>query len=186
MKLIRGFGVIAVFAFSSIEAAAGPLCAYTKAKSGSSHLPPSPEALRQTNLVNYALCQKYPCPNYQLWRSEAISNASATMDATGNRVSYNAGFMAGIQNRYSNYATIGIFGHELGHLIDFNLNPSSISGVVREARADQYAGCAFAIAGEPKQNLIYLAQTLQSLGTSPGYPTPQQRVALLEIGYDSC
>jgi len=167
-------------------AVAGPLCGLGSWNGGGQNAPANPMASQQMGQVNQVLCNRFGCPYYQFLQSSGTENAMALSDATGNYIVYNSSFMNSILQSFGPKATIGILGHELGHLIDFNINRGQVSRAGREATADRYAGCAFALAGEPESELIYLARTLQSLGASPGYPTPDQRVSLLRVGYNQC
>ncbi|PHR92876.1 MAG: hypothetical protein COA69_05995 [Robiginitomaculum sp.] len=176
---------ISVLVFSS-PALAGPLCALGQGGHGGADIPATPLAHQQMRSVAQALCQKFKCPYFDFAQTQTTKNAMAWSDASGNYIRYNSSFMNGeLQNR-GFYATTGILAHELGHLIDFSVNTANQNQATREATADRYAGCAFALAGEPRENLLALAQSLQAMGSSPGYPTAQERVALVLIGYNQC
>ncbi|MEP0393449.1 MAG: hypothetical protein ABJ205_12605 [Erythrobacter sp.] len=112
----------------------------------------------------------------------------ASVTPQGYVIRYNPEFMNSVLGRHGSGATTAILAHELGHIIDFARRPPQleISRADREATADQYAGCAFALAGAGRSNLLPMARTLHEMGASPGYPTPSQRIALVLNGYDSC
>lgn len=149
--------------------------------------PATPVATQQMLAVQNALCSRFPCAPYSFTKNSTIQNA-AVMTSNGQiAIKYNPAFMNQVAGAYGNLATVGIFAHELGHIIDFTLNPNPATPrTIREANADRYAGCAFKIAGNSLQDLQPLAQTLHALGASPGYPTPSQRTALLKMGFESC
>ena len=185
LSKIIGFFIFIFSCCSYENVFAAALCSLGHGGHGGQDVAPSQTAVIQMSAVNNALCGTFSCPQYQLFQTNSTANAMAWDDGTSRYIRYNSNFMNQVQTAYSSYATIGIFGHELGHLIDFRSRNNATS-TSREAYADMYAGCAFAIAGEPRSNLIYLAQTLHALGASPGYPTPQQRSQLLKQGYDNC
>jgi len=170
----------------SVTAYAGPLCSLGSWNGNGNINQPSPLALQQMAQVNNVLCRVFNCPQYLFFQSSGTANAMAYSDLSGNYVLYSPKFMNDMLRRFGSKATIGVLGHELGHLIDFATNPGNISQRQREANADRMAGCAFALAGEPENELIYMARTLHFLGASPGYPTPRERVGLLRLGYRQC
>ena len=187
-KLIcRSITTMAIIATSSINAMAQDLCAYTK-RSGMPNIdtPAGPYGTATMGYTNIALCGRFSCPPYRLYQNNGVVNASATKNAAGYSIRYNRSFMSQVLNAFGERATAGIIAHELGHIIDFALRPGNVPQAEREATADRYAGCAFALAGAPVQNILPLAQTLNALGESPGYPTVEQRAQLLLIGYNQC
>jgi len=177
---------------SSHSAISGPLCSLAP----SGHNPqadqaPSATAMRQMNEVNNALCAQFRCPQYSFTRNQSVPNAMAWSAPGSAQIKYNPGFMNQIVSQFGPMATSGIFAHELGHIIDFSIRTAPpgfprIAQSNREAAADWYAGCAFKIAGNPESDLQPLAASLHSMGASPGYPTPNQRVSLVREGYQSC
>lgn len=166
---------------------AGPLCGLAP----SNHNPsadqyPSPLANQQMKAVHNLLCRKFRCPSYSLRINHTISNAMASTNRYGNTIRYNPTFIYEVAKNHGSNAAIGIFAHELGHLIDFFINKGQIPQAQREAIADKYAGCVFALAGYPENSLIGLARSIHSMGASPIYPTPVQRVQLIRMGYRFC
>jgi len=110
----------------------------------------------------------------------------AWMDWNGTQIRFNPSFINGQVAKYGELATIEILAHELGYLIDFSNRPGNNPQSDREARADENAGCVFALASNPKSDLNPLARSLTEMGSSLGYPTAQQRVGLISTGYDKC
>ena len=166
---------------------AGPLCALAPAghNTGADQYP-SPFANQQMSAVNNFLCSKFGCPPYLLLKNDTLQNAMASANQAGYQIRYSSSFMNQTVQSFGNYATIGILAHELGHIIDFAQQPQQIPQAQREATADRYAGCAFALAGHPESDLQGLANSLHAIGPSPGYPTPAQRVQLVRSGYHEC
>lgn len=180
------FSLFALFGFVN-NVFAAPLCALVPA----GHDPtqdqsPAQFAAQQMHAVDSFLCQRFGCPSYGFRQNHTIHNALASTDQTGNTIRYNSGFMNHALTSFGNSATLGILAHELGHIIDFANNPLPVPQAQREATADRYSGCVFALAGRPVSDLLGLAQTLHAMGMSPGYPTPTQRVRLIQIGYNQC
>jgi len=166
---------------------AGPLC-FLVSPSYNPAFDTAPTAIAngQMSRVQNVLCGAFRCPNTLLLQNSSTHNAYASFDQSGFAVRYNPQFMNSVRGQFGDLATIGIFAHELGHIIDFASNPNpQIPQAQREATADQYAGCAFALAGEPESGLTGLAATLQAMGAS-GFATPAQRITLLRQGYASC
>jgi len=173
---------------TSNPAVASPLCALAPAgHNPMADQPPTPFANSMMLSINNVLCQRFQCPTYVLIQNQTTSNAMASSDPSGNRIRYNPHFMNMTAQSFGQFAAAGIFAHELGHIIDFATNPNpGIPQSRREANADEYAGCAFALAGHYQSDLAGLAQSLHSMGPSPGYPTPDQRVLLVLSGYEKC
>ena len=181
--------VFSVFAFFGVmnNALAGPLCALAPAGHNPRlDQPASRFAADQMRLVSNFLCGRFRCPQFSFHQNPTIQNAMAWSDQTDSIIRYNAGFMNRTARSYGNFAAIGIFAHELGHIIDFSQNQGQIPQPQREATADRYAGCVFALAGHPESDLLSLARSLHAMGASPGYPTPAERVQLVRIGYRQC
>ncbi len=170
------------------HALAGPLCALAPpGHSPLSDQPPTPVAYNMMQSISSVLCPRFSCPDYLLIRNSTISNAMALVNMTGYSIRYNPRFMNGIIQSFGRYAAAGIFAHEIGHIIDFWKNPNpGVPQWQREATADEYAGCAFALAGHRRADLVGLAKSLHSMGPSPGYPTPDERVWLVQQGYLKC
>lgn len=148
---------------------------------------PSILAKQQIVHTHQALCSTFLCPNYVLVENNGIVNASAQSQAGTSVIRYNSSFMRSIVNKFGSLAAIGIFAHELGHLIDFTQNPGNFPSAQREANADQYAGCAFALAGASPRNLVPFINAILSLGaSSPQYPIPAARAQHVRAGYYSC
>ena len=178
--------VMIFFVIFTPQLHARALCALSKSSYGADQLP-SPQANSQMSDANKVLCGRFPCPPYKFFRNPTAGNAQAYLDQTGGYIRYKPSFMLRVLKQFGAQATIGILSHELGHLIDFHTNPNpNISGFQREAKADEYAGCAFALAGAPPNALSALQNTLFSMGSSPGYPNTQQRVQLINSGYYKC
>ena len=169
-------------------AVAGPLCALAPASHNPMvDQPSTPFANSMMQSINNVLCEKFQCPAYVLIQNQTTSNAMASSDPSGSRIRYNPNFMNITAQTFGQFAAAGIFAHELGHIIDFATNPNpGIPQPRREANADEYAGCAFALAGRRQADLAGLARSLHSMGASPGYPTPDQRVQLVLNGYQKC
>jgi len=173
--------------FAPFAVNAGPLCAFTGSNfNQNADQQPSPTANQHMGQVDYVLCGRFKCPGYVLLSNYQAGNAQAWMDSHGALIRVNPSFMNGEVSKYGELATIGILAHELGHLIDFSSRHGNIPQHDREAKADEYAGCAFALAGNPKSDLTPLARSLSAMGNSPGYPTGKQRVQLISAGYDRC
>lgn len=186
MKNIASAILATILVWPSLSVA-GPLCALASPHfNPMTDQKPSPKAMQQMGAVNHVLCSKHRCPGYRLLSNVQAGNAMAMMSWNSAEIRYNPIFMGDVVQKFGDLATIGILAHELGHLIDFANNPGQIPQAQREATADEYAGCAFALAGNPLNDLSALAATLHAMGASPGYPTPKQRVQLLEIGYNKC
>lgn len=177
-----------ILIFNSSLATAQSLCAHTQLnRAADIDVQPTPLAVSQMNEAHRYLCSRFTCPSYDFKINNYIGNAAALKQGNSYKIRYNTVFMNNAQNRFGGYATIGILSHELGHLIDFNTNPYVTSSPQREATADRYAGCAFALAGAPIQNLLPMARTLHSMGEAgSGYPTLLQRNQLLIAGYNQC
>lgn len=166
---------------------AEPLCALAPAGHNvGEDQHPSPYAKQQMSAVNNYLCGRFGCPPYLLFKNDTLQNAMASANQAGYQIRYNTGFMNQTVQNFGNYAAIGVLAHELGHIIDFAQQPQQLSQAQREATADRYAGCAFALAGHPESDLQGLASSLHAIGASPGYPTPSQRVQLVRSGYHQC
>ena len=166
---------------------AGPLCSLGPHNHKPSNDQNATQVAHETmGHVHQYLCGNFGCPQYRLFQNTTISNAMASRDHTGNTIRYNPYFMNQTVQNYGSLAATGILAHELGHIIDFYKNPNNIPSAQREATADRYAGCAFALEGHPESDLMGLAHSLQAMGISPGYPTPSQRVQLLRSGYNEC
>jgi len=167
---------------------AGALCSLSSARHNPGNdITADQMASSQMMSVKNVLCQKYNCPSYLFFQNPTLQNAMATADQRGYAIRYNARFTGSVYNQYGQFSTIGIFAHELGHIIDFANNPGRhVSQRQREATADEYAGCAFALNGNASTDLAGMAATLHAMGPSPGYPTPQQRIQLLQNGYQKC
>lgn len=161
------------------------ICIFSKGSpAASNELPASPYAQQQMLHAHNFLCNRFGCPNYSFARNDNVGNAYAARIQNGYFIRYNDQFMQSQLGVYGSLATIGIFAHELGHIIDFANNPN---GNDREATADQYAGCAFALAGAPPHNLTPLINSILSMGGSgPGYPSPTVRAQLIQSGYYAC
>ncbi len=148
---------------------AGPLCALASGNYGArADQQPSQFASRQMSDAHAVLCSsgRFFCPPYSFFQNHTAGNAQAFLGPSGGQV--------------------GILAHELGHLIDFSQNRGQVSQYFREAAADEYAGCAFALAGAPPSALTALQSTLFAMGSSPGYPNSQQRAGLIASGYQKC
>ncbi len=177
------FGLLGVFS----NVFAGPLCALAPAgHNRMADQQPSAFAAKQMRAVDNVLCNRFGCPRFRFLQNSTLQNAMATLDQSGNTIRYNSRFMRNTMQSYGSLAAIGVLAHELGHIIDFNQNRSQIPQAQREATADRYAGCAFALAGHPESDLMGLAQSLHAMGSSPGYPTSSQRVGLIREGYNQC
>ncbi|UTW45428.1 hypothetical protein KFE80_00385 [bacterium SCSIO 12696] len=187
MKIKMKYVAFFVLNFLPPFALAGPLCALSPGGyANHADQPASPMAADQMSHTNNVLCSRFPCPSYQFFKNHTAGNAQAYLDQFGAQIRYNPQFMNQVLQSFGPQATIGILAHELGHIIDFANNPSQQSQYQREAAADEYAGCAFALAGAPPQALSALQQTLFSMGSSPGYPNSHQRAALIQSGYNKC
>jgi hypothetical protein len=183
------FAVSALSTATVANAQSTPLCALASPVHNlQTDTNPPPFAWQSMAGVNTVLCARFTCPGYQFWSNPNSGNAMATFSPQlGFAIRYNPAFMNQVQGSFGSGATDAILAHELGHVIDFANRPQAgISQADREATADQYAGCAFALAGLNRENLLPMARTLHAMGPSPGYPTPQQRVGLVLNGYDSC
>jgi len=167
---------------------AGPLCALASGSySPNGDQQPPPMANQQMAEAHAVLCSRFSCPNYSLFMNGSAGNAQAYLGQSGGQIRYQPNFMDSVLNQFGPQATIGILSHELGHLIDFYNNPNpNISQYDREAAADEYAGCAFALAGAPPFALTALQNTLFAMGSSPGYPNSNQRANLISSGYSKC
>ena len=187
MKAHR-LAVLCLLVAWSVNVHAGPLCGLSRGSYGANtDQLPSPLANQQMAEANAVLCGRFRCPPYNFYRNSTAGNAQAYMDSFGAQIRYQPQFMTGVLNKYGPQATIGILAHELGHLIDYSSNfSSSVSRYTREATADEYAGCAFALAGAPPQAFKALQDTLFSMGSSPGYPNNQKRAELIRSGYNKC
>ena len=104
----------------------------------------------------------------------------------GYSIRYNEDFMSTIRQSFGDLAILGVLAHELGHIIDTNQHRQKLPLARREANADVYAGCVFALARHPESDLKGFSGSLYSMGSSPGYPTPAQRVLLVQSGYYQC
>jgi len=143
-------------------------------------------AVGQMQAVDNALCNRFNCPQFRFLQNATLKNAMVSSDHFGHIIRYNSEFMQKTMQSYGSLAAIGVLAHELGHIIDLNQNRFKISRTQREANADRYAGCAFALAGHPMSDLMGLAQSLYAMKPSPGYPTPSQRVKFIHVGYSQC
>jgi len=151
-KVLVNLAAVVTMGYS--VAYAGPLCAYTKGTPRpSADAQPTQLGLQQMTQANNVLCRRFACPRYNFYRNQSIQNASASSNSSGFTIRYNPNFMQSQANRFGTLATIGILSHELGHIIDFANQPYNQPQNYREGKADEYAGCAFALAGAPQQNL---------------------------------
>jgi len=179
--------IIIVLTTIAKQSFAGPLCSLASPhyyRSGDQS--PSFFALKQMNQVSNVLCSRFYCPQYNFFSNHSVGNAQAYMGRGGAQIRYSSQFMGSVLEKFGSQATIGIFAHELGHIIDFSTNNAPLTRAQREANADEYAGCAFALAGAPIQSISSLQNTLFAMGSSPGYPNTQQRAALIRSGYLKC
>ena len=185
--MLRKTSLIILFLSFTSTAYADPLCALAPAGHDKNYdQNPGPIGSRQMQIVNNYLCEEYNCPRYEFKKNQTLQNAMATLDQTGNKIRYNSNFMAGTYSRYGELATIGVLAHELGHIIDFSTRRFNMPQAQREDAADGYAGCFFGLAGHTRSDLNGLVSSLQEMPPSPGYSTPQQRVARVIAGFNEC
>ncbi|MEM9738445.1 MAG: hypothetical protein AAF829_01135 [Pseudomonadota bacterium] len=173
---------------STLTAYAGPLCIFTRGQPHpTADTQASPLATQQMTEARNVMCSQFACPPFSFFENNSTANASAESSRFGYTIRYNTNFMQQQIDRFGPGATIAILAHELGHIIDFYQYPQGGPGINREATADRYAGCAFALAGAPEQSLQPFLQSLLSMGPSgPGYPSPQQRAQIARDGYYQC
>jgi len=182
-NLVLVLGLVAI----PVNANAAALCALASPNfNPTTDAAPPQFATSQMASINGVLCSQFSCPPYRLWQNIQAGNANVTLDQNGFTIRYQPNFMNNVIQRFGMDATSGILAHELGHVIDIHNSPGPVPQAEREARADRYAGCAFALSGAPQSRLAPMAQTLHALGESPGYPTVSQRTQLLINGYNSC
>ena len=143
-------------------------------------------ALLQMRDVHGLLCHRFKCPPFTLFKNSSVRNAMTRTSKAGYSIRYNEDFMSATRQSFGSLAILGVLAHELGHIIDTNQNRQKLSLARREANADVYAGCVFALARHPESDLKGFSGSLYSMGSSPGYPTPAQRVLLVQSGYYQC
>ena len=131
------------------------------------------------------LCVKYDCPEYTFAQSYSTQNAMAWSDGNNTAIRYNPNFMNMVFHRFGVNSSVGIFAHELGHIIDFH-SGESFTRYELERRADEYAGCSIALFGNPESSITPIASTLLTMPSSSQYPSPSERVKAVLDGYESC
>jgi len=132
------------------------------------------DALQSLSLV----CPE--CKTPQLLPSEAVDPACVFFIGPRIRVVYNRPELERIASRYGYPAIVGIFGHELGHLIDHHGGKRT-----DELSADMWAGCTLGIAGLP---VSPLGAYLDDEGTKVDgtHPAPPKRKDAIADGAEAC
>jgi hypothetical protein len=105
--------------------------------------------------------------------------AAMRFDASGHiTLLYNRKWLASVIRRHGYDAAVGIFAHEIGHLLDFVANlPTS------ELSADSWAGCAIAVRRGDLDGLVAL---VSSWPADDNHPIGTERAKSIQEGYGMC
>ncbi|MCB1152429.1 hypothetical protein KDL45_02180 [bacterium] len=148
----------------------------------------APSALEESQFrrVYDALCDA-SCGPIKLTRNITVPTAAMVVQLRGARLIYSPTFMDTIMKIYGPSAPLGVFAHELGHLLDFRRGNVGWmhNSWDRELRADSWAGCALAKLNMPQRDT---SGVLQALAQSPTHSHPDwtKRVEALKKGYAQC
>ena len=167
------------------NAEAGPLCGYGHGGGPGGDLPASPIAQSQIRALETKLCIKFGCPKYSFAQSHTTNNAMAWSDGNNAIIRYNPSFMNSVFSKFGFNSSVAIFAHELGHIIDLN-SGQKFTRYELESRADQYAGCSFALFGNAETDMAPFIKTLLLMPESSEYPSNSQRMQAVRDGYKLC
>ncbi len=117
--------------------------------------------------------------------SERVATATATMWGV-DFIDYDPDAIESLGREYGFAAQVGIFGHELGHIIDFHTRPGLYSSHERELRADGWAGCAIAAAGLDAAPMILALEYSLAITESETHPGWERRTDAVRDGWLRC
>jgi len=109
---------------------------------------------------------------------------------TGPRVAFGRAEMESIKARYGWWALVYIFGHEIGHGVDFNIGIMDLMNDHQvELSADDWGGCfmVYAGAGSYKNSLTQVRSMINGIfDEGVTHPGPQARWNAFVNGWNRC
>ncbi len=140
-------------------------------------------AIAACSLAKHSLLVEHVAVHENFGVRTAVANVS---DWGVNYVDINPVAMAELGSRFGFGAMVGVFGHELGHVIDFTYNPEPAHSHIRELRADAWAGCALAGAGISTQGLEQALEHSLAIYETETHPGWEVRVEAVRWGWAAC